>query len=140
MTGWELGLWKNVSLSDKTRVRLNSDGVGRLFGKNGVRFSPKNTLTKHRPKVHDASGANKSDGRTMLVKNPATLNISVYFEVLNQYNRHLNFPDLVFQQNNVPVHKKSCVSSLSGPNAMRGAYSPDLNPIEIIWDIFQKAF
>ena len=34
---------KNVLLLDDTRVRLNSDGVLRVFGKNGGHLCPKNT-------------------------------------------------------------------------------------------------
>ena len=85
-------------------------------------------------------GAIRSDGRKMLIEWTATLNSDGYLEILKQYGRHLNIPDLVFQQDNAPVHKSS---RFSGSKAMGGAglasFSPDLNPIENIWAIFEKS-
>ena len=54
-------------------------------------------------------GAIRSDGRKKLIECPATLNSYGYLEILKQYDRHLNIPDLVFQQDNAPVHKSEIV-------------------------------
>ena len=45
----------------------------------------------------------------MAGKCPATLNSSRYLVSLKQYDRHLKLPDLVFQQDNAPVHKNGVV-------------------------------
>ena len=55
----------------------------------------------------------------MLVKCPITHNNSGYFEILKQYDIHLNLPVLVFL-----VHISEVVHQyflFSGPNAMEGA-------------------
>ena len=54
----------------------------------------------------------------------------------------MNTPDLVFQQDNAPVHKKEVVRKFLAQKQWEvlnwPAYNPDLNPIENIWAIFQK--
>ena len=125
-------------------MRLNSDGVVRVFRKTGRRFCPKNTQGIRTDKRSMMFwGAIRSDGRKMLIKCPATLNSYGYLEILKQYDRHLNIPDLVFQQDNAPVHKSEVVRKFLAQEQWElldwPAYSPDLNPIENIWAIFKKS-
>ena len=79
----------------------------------------------------------------MLIKCPAILNSYGYLEILKQYDRHLNIPDLVFQQENAPVHKSEVVRNFLAQKQWEvldwPAYSPDLNPIENIRAIFKKS-
>ena len=79
----------------------------------------------------------------MLNKCPATLNSYGYLEILRQYDRHLNIPDLVFQQDNAPVHKSGVVRNILAQKQWEvldwPAYTPDLNPIGNIWAIFKKS-
>ena len=106
LAGWKLGFWENVVVSDETRVRLNSDGVVRVFRKTDRRFCPKNTQGIHTDKRSMMFwGAIRSDGRKMLVKCFATLNSYGYLENLKQYDRHLNIPVLMFQQNSPSTQK-----------------------------------
>ena len=124
-------------------MRLNSDGVVRVFRKTGRRFCPKNTQGIRTDKRSMMFwGAIRSDGRKMLIKCPATLNSYGYLEILKQYDRHLNIPDLVFQRDNAPVHKSEVVRNFLAQEQWEvldwPAYSPDLNPIENIWAIFKK--
>ena len=94
----------------RNSVRLNSDGVVRVFMKTVSRFCPKNTQGIRTDKRSMMFwGAIRSDGRKMLIECPATLNSYGYLEILKQYDRHLNIPDLVFQQDNAPVHKSENV-------------------------------
>ena len=75
MAGWKLGFCVNVVFSDETRVRLNSDGVVRVFRKTGRRVCPKNTQglsTDKRSMIF--WGTIRSDGRKMLIECLATLN------------------------------------------------------------------
>ena len=78
-------------------------------------------------------GATRSDGTKTLIKCPATLNSYGYLEILKQYDRHLNIPDLVFQQDNALVHKSEVVRNFLARKQWEvldwPAYSPDLNPI-----------
>ena len=78
-------------------------------------------------------GAIRSDGTKTLIKCPATLNSYEYLEILKQYDRHLNIPDLVFQQDNALVHKSEVVPYFLARKQWEvldwPAYSPDLNPI-----------
>ena len=64
-------------------------------------------------------------------------------ELLKQYDWHLNIPDLVFQQDNAPVHKSKVVRNFLAQKQWEvldwPAYSPDLNPIENIRAIFKKS-
>ena len=52
-------------------------------------------------------------------------------------------PDLVFQQDNAPVHKSEVVRNFLAQEQWEvldwPAYSPDLNPIENILAIFKKS-
>ena len=63
-------------------------------------------------------------------------------ETLKQYDRHLIIQELVFQQDNAPVHKSEVVRNFLAQEQWEvldwPAYSPDLNPIENIWAIFKK--
>ena len=64
-------------------------------------------------------------------------------ETLKQYDRHLIIQELVFQQDNAPVHKSEVVRNFLAQEQWEvldwPAYSPDLNPIENIWAIFKKS-
>ena len=106
LDGWKPSFWENVVFSDGSRVRLNSDGVVRVFRKTGRCFCPKTTqglsTDKRSMKIWVVI---RSDGGKMQIKGPATLNSYGYLEISKQYDRHLNIPDLVFQQDNAPVHK-----------------------------------
>ena len=146
MAGWKVGFWENVVSSDETRVRLKSDGVVRVFRKTGRRFCPKNTQglsTYKLSMMFWEGGAIRSNGSKMLIISPATLISYGSLENLKQYDRHLNLPDLVFQQNNAPVHKSEVVRNFlaqeQGEVLDWPAYSPDLSPIEIIWTFFLKS-
>ena len=78
----------------------------------------------------------------MLIERPTTLNSYGYLEILKQYDRHLNTPDLVFQQDNAPVHKSEAVRNFLAQKQWVldwPAYSLDLNPTENIWAIFKKS-
>ena len=52
---------------------------------------------------------------------PTMLNSYEYLEILKHNDRHLNLPDLVFQQANAPIDKSEVVCFYSGPKAMGGA-------------------
>ena len=97
--------WMETRLLGKRRI-LSAGDVVRVFRKTGRRFCPKNTQgvsTDKRSMMFWV--VIRSDGRKMLIKCPATLNSYGYLEISKQNDRHLNIPDLVFQQDNAPIHK-----------------------------------
>ena len=108
----------------------------------------KHPRAKHRQRIYDVLGPSDQ----MAGKCPATLNSYGYLENLKQYDRHLNhsmgrclagipnpvydIPDLVFQQDNAPLHISEVVRNVLAKKQWEVldwlAYSPDLNPIENI--------
>ena len=108
--------WQNVIFTDETRVRISSDGIVRVFRKNG-RFLEKNTknLSSDRRSLM-FWGAIQSDGRKLLVKCPNKLNAVVYLEILKIYEERMHFLDLIFQQDNAPVHKSKIIGNFFQQN------------------------
>ena len=78
-------------------------------------------------------GAIRSDERKFLVKCPNKLNAVGYLEILKNYEQK-NFLDIIFQQDNAPVHKSKIIGNFFRENEWKGlewpAYRSDLNPIE----------
>ena len=57
-------------------------------------------------------GAIRSDGQKLLVKCPHKLNAVSYLEILNIYEK-MHFLDIIFQQDNAPVHKSKIIGIFS---------------------------
>ena len=129
--------------TDKTRVKLTSDGTVRVSRRKNTRYHEKNVRnasTDRRSIMY--RGAIRSDGRKILVKCPNTLNSISYLDTLNRCNEKIYFPGLVFQLDNAPVHTASTIKNffleiewelLDWP-----PYSPDLNIIQNLWAIVKR--
>ena len=83
-----------------------------FFRRNGTRFlekSSKNLSSDKRSVMF--WGAIRSDGRKLLFKCPNKLNAVGYLQILKIYQEKLHFLDLIFQQDNAPVHKSKITIS-----------------------------
>ena len=135
--------WQNVVFTDERRVRISSDGIYRDFRRNGTRFLEKeNTNLSSDKRSLMFWGAIQSDGRKWLVTCPNKLNAVGYLEILKIYEEKMHFLDLIFQQDNAPVHKSKIIGNFFQENEWEvlewSVYSPDLNPIENLWAILKQ--
>ena len=87
-------------------------------------------------------GAIQSDGGKLLVKSPNKLNAVGYFKILKNYDEKMTFLDIIFQQDNAPMHKLQIIGNFFQENEWNvlewPAYSPDLNPIKNLWAILKQ--
>ena len=76
----------NVVFTDETRVSISSDGIVRVFRRNGTRFLAKNTKNLSSDKRSFMFwGAIQSNGGELLVKCPNKLNAVGYLKTLKIY-------------------------------------------------------
>lgn len=137
------GFWQNVVFTDETRIRLSSDGVVRVLRKKGTRFDEKNLRSVCKDKRSLMYwGAIRYDGRKMLIKCPNHLNSDGYIKILKKYAKKMHHQDIIFQQDNAPIHKskktKDFLQTVDWETLDWPAYSPDINPIENLWAIIKK--
>ena len=130
--GFSVGMWF-----------FSSDGIVRVFRKNEPGFLEKNTKNLSSDKRSPMFwGAIRSDGWKLLVKFPNKLNAVGYLEILKMYEEKMHFLDLIFQQDNAPVHKSKIIGNFFQKNEWEvlewPAYSPNLNPIENLWAILKQ--
>lgn len=138
--------WRNVVFSDESRFCFFSDSHRiRVWRRRGERSNP--AVTVERPTARQRGimvwGAIAYDSTSPLVRIQGTLNAQRYVQnvlrpVAILYLQGL--PNAIFQQDNARPH-----TARISQHALRGvqmlpwpAYSPDLSPIEHVWDVIGR--
>lgn len=142
---WHLGRnqWNFIVWSDETRFRLfNNDGRTRVWREKGERF--KKGLVSQAVQCGGGSihvwGAFWKGGRSELQILDGNVNSEFYCRTILKFlESNNNLPDKwIFQQDNAPAHKSCKVKRFFENHEIKvlpwPARSPDLNPIENVWD------
>lgn len=147
---WSLEDWGNVLFTDESRVALRApDGRERVYRRRGERFLP--ITTRQTESFHGGSvmvwGGISSDARTELVIVEGRENAARYIEEILQehvvpYVDFIGAENFLLMHDNARAHTAQSVESYLAEVGIRKlqwpARSPDMNPIEHVWDMLKR--
>ena len=130
--------WKLVVLSDECKFSLKSVGRVYVWRTTGTRYKPENTIEKTRSQFSMKFwGCISGNGSRVLLKTPKRCKSADYIDLLETAGTDTLGEDQFFMDDNCPIHRSKEIKQWLHYNGIVKEfwppYSPDFNPIEIVW-------